>query len=70
MVLVLHSFGASAQDVKVFSLSEAVDLGVRNSKNLKFAQSKIDLAEVRYIRLWIAGCPQGVLVTLITTLKN
>lgn len=59
IILGVHSLAASAQNVKVLSLSEAVDLGVRNSKNLKLAQSKIDQAIVRYHQALDSRLPTG-----------
>ncbi|MEJ5993700.1 TolC family protein [Pedobacter sp. Du54] len=42
--LLLLPFILNAQSVKKLSLSEAIELGIANSKNLKLAQNKIDEA--------------------------
>ncbi|RDC61757.1 TolC family protein [Adhaeribacter pallidiroseus] len=54
-----YALVAPAQNAQVISLSQAVDLGVRNSKNLKLAQSRIDQAISRYNQAQDSRLPTG-----------
>ncbi len=47
-VLVFTGFSVSAQEVRKISLQEAVELGLRNSKDLQVSRSRIDLALNRF----------------------
>ena len=48
-----------AQEVKQLSLSEAVNLGIQNSKNLKLTQARVEEALAKYNKAIIYKLPSG-----------
>ncbi|HEY1005752.1 MAG TPA: TolC family protein [Sphingobacteriaceae bacterium] len=58
-VLVFTGLSVSAQEVRKISLQEAVELGLRNSKELQVTRSRIDLALNRFRQAEEQGLPSA-----------
>jgi len=59
LLLVLSIQAALAQDTKQLTLSQAIDLGLQNSKLLKLSQARIDQALVQYQQTLDSRLPTG-----------